>query len=126
VLWFAVGDLAASIFVGVCTAALVQAAIGPSWDMALAMVAGMAIGTVVHLLAWLALMPALGGIEGGAAPGFAGMYFAMRESMDKVPMGSGHGRALLVGAVFGILSWVGVAVLDRLYRGVVFERRNLR
>lgn len=126
--WFAFGDLAASILVGTCTASLVQVFIGPSWDMALAMVAGMAIGTGVHLVAWLLLMPALGAIEAGTAPGLAGMYggmyFAMRESMDNVPMGSGHTRALLVGAVFGILSWIAVAVLNRLYRGPVFDRKK--
>ena len=46
---FVVGDHCAGALTGVVTAVAVRALIGPDWDMALAMLAGTAVGMAAHL-----------------------------------------------------------------------------
>ncbi len=52
-----IGDYAAGGAVGAATALAVRAVVRPGFDVVLAMLAGMAIGVLIHLLAALFLSP---------------------------------------------------------------------
>jgi CheY-like chemotaxis protein len=120
---FGAGDCLASVLCAVVTALAVRTVVSPAWDVALAMVAGMAIGTVVHLALGLLAAPALGVVQSMIASGVAGMYggmlFGMRDAMHAGPTPWHH--VLWVGIAFGLLVYLGVAALDRVARGVVFD-----
>ncbi len=100
---FLAGDCAAGALTGVATTLAVRALVSPGWDMVAAMMLGMFAGTGVHLLLGVALSPLLGMFETMVPGTFIGMYggmlFAMRDSMQVVPLGT----ALWVGAIFGIV-----------------------
>lgn len=119
---YSVGDLGATIFVGVATALTVHTVIGPHWHIALAMLAGMVLGMGVHLVIGVLLLPLLGGIEAMVAPGltgmYGGMYFAMHEAMMKEH--ESPGVAIRAGAILGALVFAGVAIYHRSVRGEVF------
>jgi hypothetical protein len=86
------------------------------------MLAGMAVGMVVHLVLGFVLMPLLGGFEvmmPGAMIGmYGGMLFGMRDSMQQedVPLRT----ALAVGVLFGLLVVFGVRWWNRQLKGEVF------
>jgi hypothetical protein len=100
---FLAGDCAAGALTGVATTLAVRAIVFPGWDMVAAMMLGMLAGTVVHLLLGVVLSPLLGMFETMVPGTFIGMYggmlFAMRDSMQAVPLAT----ALWVGAIFGIV-----------------------
>ena len=100
---FALGDYAAGGMVGGVTAAGVRAVVDPTWDVALAMVVGMGIGMLCHLVVGLMLSPALGFfhvmVPAGVIGMYGGMLFGMRDAMQAVT--SAH--ALAVGVVFGVV-----------------------
>ena len=86
---FMIGDYAAGGAVSAATALAVRAAVGPGFDLVLAMPAGMAIGMLVHLAAALFLSPGLGFfhamVPGSLIGMYGGMLFAMRDSMEQQP-----------------------------------------
>jgi hypothetical protein len=114
---FTVGDYLAGALTGAVTAASVRAVVSPELDMVLAMLIGMAAGTVVHLLIGVAVSPLLGMFQsmvpGGLIGMYGGMLFAMRDAMQHP---GSLGRAILVGIVFGAVVTAGVRLYDRALR----------
>lgn len=117
----AAGDYLAGGLTGAATAAAVRAVVSPHLDMVLAMLIGMAAGTIVHLAVGLLAAPFLGlfhsMVPAGLIGMYGGMFFAMRDTMQH-PRGS-SARALLVGFVFGVVVTAGVRLYDRALRAPV-------
>jgi len=120
---YTAGDLGATLAVGVATALSAHVIIGPSWHVALAMIAGMVLGMAIHLVIGVVLLPVLGGIEAMIAPGltgmYGGMYFAMHEAMRME-----HGsmlEAVRAGALLAACMFAGVWLYNRAVRGEVFS-----
>jgi hypothetical protein len=122
-MFFALGDYFAGILIGVATTFVVRAIVWPGMDMVIAMLIGMAAGTIVHLLLGLLLSPLIGMFETMMPASLIGMYggmlFGMRDSM------AAGSRTLVsaaaAGAIFGALVVLGVKVYDHVLRGAVFE-----
>jgi hypothetical protein len=116
-IWFVTGDVLAGSALGVATAVAVRAIVAPGMDMVMAMLAGMAVGTILHLAFGLLLGPLLGFfhvmVPGGVIGMYGGMLFAMRDSMQGHLASSGVG----VGAAFGALVVVALYFYDRALRG---------
>jgi hypothetical protein len=123
---FSIGDYLAGILIGVATTLAVRAIIWPGMDMVLAMLIGMAVGTVVHLLLGLILAPLVGMFETMMPASLIGMYggmlFGMRDSMSAGSLTLES--ATTVGAIFGIIVVLGVKVYNQVLRGAVFETGN--
>jgi hypothetical protein len=113
---FAIGDYAAGAVIGMVTAAAVRFVVSPGLDVAVAMVAGTAVGMVTHVVLGLALSPLLGMFHVMVPASLIGMYggmlFAMRDSMQAVPLA----QAIAVGAVFGLFMIAGIRFYDRALR----------
>jgi len=120
---FSIGDYLAGMLIGVATTFAVRAVVSPGMDMVLAMLIGMAAGTIVHLLLGLVLAPLVGMFETMMPASLIGMYggmlFGMRDSMAA----GSHTltSAATVGAIFGAVVVLGVKVYDHILRGAVFE-----
>jgi hypothetical protein len=112
---FGAGDCAASAMVGGVTAALVRLAIGPDTDMVVGMLLGMGIGMVVHVVIAVCVTPVLGMFHAMVQTGLVGMYggmlFAMRDTMVHNP--GSLGRAVVIGAGFGLVVGLGVHLYDQ-------------
>ncbi len=110
---FAIGDYLAGALVGLLTAGAVHLLIPPTMDTVLAMLLGTALGTVVHLVVGLILVPFLGAfhtmIPGSLIGMYGGMLFAMRDTMQH-PTSLGH--AAEMGIVFGIVVVAAVQLYD--------------
>jgi hypothetical protein len=120
---FSIGDYLAGILIGVATTLAVRAVIWPGMDMVIAMLTGMALGTVVHLIIGFLLAPLVGMFEtmvpGSLIGMYGGMLFGMRDSM--VAGSRTLASAATVGAIFGAIVVLGVKVYDRILHGAVFE-----
>lgn len=118
-LLFAAGDYVAAGLMGTVTAAAVWVIVGTGFDLALAMVLGVGIGTLVHLAIGLLLSPVLGFfhvmVPGSLIGMYGGMLFAMRDAMQPVSLG----QAVAVGAVFGAI----VMVITQFYDHALAGRR---
>lgn len=123
---FSIGDYLAGILIGVATTLAVRAIIWPGMDMVLAMLIGMAIGTVVHLVLGFILAPLIGMFETMIPASFIGMYGGMLFSMrDSMAAGSlTLVSAISVGAIFGIIVVLGVKIYNQVLHGAVFEADN--
>lgn len=112
---FVIGDYAAGGAVGAATAMAVRVAVRPGFDVVLAMLAGMATGMFIHLMAALFLSPVLGFfhtmVPGSLIGMYGGMLFAMRDSMEQQP--SSPAQVILVGIIFGLVITAGVRLYDR-------------
>ena len=118
-LLFSLGDYAAGALTGAVTAAVVRAIVWPGFDLALAMLLGIGIGTLAHLAVGALLSPLLGMfhvmVPGSLIGMYGGMLFAMRDAMQAVS--STH--AIGVGALFGIIVTATVRLYDRALRGTL-------
>jgi hypothetical protein len=120
---FSIGDYLAGMLIGVATTLAVRSIVSPGMDMVLAMLIGMAAGTIVHLLLGLLLAPLVGMFETMMPASLIGMYggmlFGMRDSMAA----GSHtlASATTVGAIFGAIVVLGVKVYNQILRGTVFE-----
>jgi hypothetical protein len=123
---FAIGDYLAGIVIGVATTLAVRAVVWPGMDMVLAMLIGMAIGTVVHLFIGFVLAPLVGMFEtmvpGSLIGMYGGMLFGMRDSMSAGSLTLAS--AITVGAIFGIVVVLGVKVYNSILHGTIFETDN--
>lgn len=112
---FVIGDYAAGGAVGAATALAVRVVIPPDSDLVLAMLAGMAIGMLIHLMAVLFLSPVLGFfhtmVPGSLIGMYGGMLFAMRDSMGQQPSSLTH--VIIVGIIFGLVITAGVRLYDQ-------------
>lgn len=119
---FILGDYVGGGIVGALTAAAVHVLLPPEVDLALAMLLGMAVGMLVHIVAGLVLSPLLGFFHVMVPAGFIGMYggmfFAMRDVMERVSLG----YAIRAGAIFGLMVMAGVHLYDRALVGPVSLR----
>ena len=122
-LLFIFGDYTAGILTGAATAAVVRAIVWPGFDLALAMLLGVGIGTLTHLAVGTLLSPVLGTfhvmVPGGLIGMYGGMLFAMRDAMQAVS--SAH--AIGVGALFGVIVTATVRLYDRALRGALAPER---
>jgi hypothetical protein len=123
---FSIGDYLAGIVIGVATTLAVRAVIWPGMDMVLAMLIGMAIGTVVHLFIGFVLAPLVGMFEtmvpGSLIGMYGGMLFGMRDSMSAGSLTLAS--ATTVGAIFGVVVVLGVKVYNSILHGTIFETDN--
>jgi len=123
---FSIGDYLAGILIGVATTIVVRILVWPGMDMVLAMLIGMAAGTVVHLVLGLILAPLVGTFEtmvpGSLIGMYGGMLFGMRDSMAAGSLTLAS--AATVGAIFGAIVVLGVKVYNQILRGAVFEAEN--
>ena len=112
-LLFSGGDYVAGSVIGVAVALAVHGVVRPGIDLALAMVLGVVLGTLTHLAVGLVLSPLLGMfhvmVPGSLIGMYGGMLFAMRDTMQPVPLA----QALLVGMTFGFLMTALVHFYDR-------------
>lgn len=120
---FVIGDHAAGALIGAVTALAVRAVVWPGMDMVIAMLIGMGIGTVIHLVVGLLLTPLLGVgetmIPAMVIGMYGGMLFGMRDSMAAGSLTPAS--AAVVGAFFGVLAVLGVKIYDRALRGAVVD-----
>lgn len=111
-LLFATGDYIAAGLMGTVTAAAVRLLVDPGFDLVLAMLLGVGIGTLVHLAMGLLLSPLLGlfhvMVPGSLIGMYGGMLFAMRDAMQPVSLG----HAVAVGAAFGAIVMAIVQFYD--------------
>lgn len=118
-LLFVLGDYAAGVLTGAATATVVRAVVWPGFDLALAMLLGVGIGTFTHLAVATLLSPLLGVfhvmVPGSLIGMYGGMLFAMRDAMQ--PVSSTH--AIGVGVLFGVVLTATVRLYDRALRGAV-------
>jgi hypothetical protein len=88
-------------------------------DMVVAMLLGMGIGMVVHVVIMMLASPLLGPyhamVPGGLIGMYGGMMFAMRDTMQLHAGALSH--ALAVGAGFGVVMVIAVRVYDEAIRG---------
>lgn len=121
---FAGSDYAVGAVTGVATAMAVRAFVGPSWDMVLAMLAGMGIGMAAHLVVGLLASPLVGFfhfmVPGSLIGMYGGMMFAMRDVMQH---GSSDVGGTLVGGFFGVVVVGVVRMYDRVLRAPAAEER---
>lgn len=110
------GDYAAGVATSVAAASAVHALVGTGSDMVLAMLAGMALGLLAHLLVLAVAGPFVGFFQVMAPGGLIGMYggalFAMRDSMQA----ASWSRAIGVAVVFGLAVVAAVDLYDRALR----------
>lgn len=115
-LLFTLGDYAGGALIGTLTAAAVHAVVPVGTDMVLAMLIGMAVGTIVHLMLGFLLTPVLGAfhamVPGSLIGMYGGMLFGMRDSMQRVSLM----QACLVGAAFGLITVAALGLYDRALR----------
>jgi len=124
-LGFVLADHVAGALIGVATAAAVHAVVMPDSDVALAMVLGTMLGSVVHVVLGLILSPFIGLYQVMVVASFVGMYggmlFAMRDAMQSVSWG----HVLVVGAAFGVVAAAFVTfynwALTRAARGAAVQ-----
>ena len=113
---FRVGDYAAGAATAALAAGSIHAVVDQSWDMVLAMLVGMGVGTVAHWVVLALVGPLLGFFQVMAPGGIIGMYggmlFAMRDSMQAASWPGAIG----VGIVFGLLVVGALDVYDRVLR----------
>jgi hypothetical protein len=113
------GDYTAGVLTGAATAAVVRMIVWPGFDLALAMLLGVGIGTLTHFAVATLLSPLLGMFQvmvpGSLIGMYGGMLFAMRDAMQTVS--STH--AIGVGVLFGIVLTATVRLYDRALRGAV-------
>lgn len=114
---FVVGDYLAGGLTGAAIALVVHCIVPNGFDLALAMVLGMGVGTVTHLVLGMLLSPLLGMfhvmVPGSLIGMYGGMLFAMRDAMQP----ASYAQALLVGATFGFVMTALVHVYDRALAG---------
>ena len=110
---FLLGDYLAGAVIGAVTAGAVRSLMAPGFDLALAMLAGIGLGTLVHLVVGLLLSPLLGMfhvmVPGGLIGMYGGMLFAMRDAMQPVSLA----HAIVVGMTFGVVMTALVHFYDR-------------
>jgi len=120
---FSIGDYLAGMLIGVATTLAVRSIVSPGMDMVLAMLIGMAAGTVVHFLLGFVLAPIVGMLDtmmpGSLIGMYGGMLFGMRDSMAAGSLTLASAAA--VGAIFGAIVVLGVKVYNRILCGAVFE-----
>lgn len=118
-LLFILGDYTAGVLTGAATAAVVRVIVWPGFDLALAMLLGVGVGTLTHLAVGTLLSPLLGMfhvmVPGSLIGMYGGMLFAMRDAMQAVSAT----HAIGVGVLFGIILTATVRLYDRALRGAV-------
>jgi hypothetical protein len=118
-LLFILGDYTAGALTGAATAAVVRAVVWPGFDLALAMLLGVGVGTLTHLAVGTLLSPLLGMfhvmVPGSLIGMYGGMLFAMRDAMQAVSAT----QAIGVGVLFGIILTATVRLYDRALRGTL-------
>lgn len=123
-----VGEYAAGAATAVAAAAPIHAVVETGSDMVLAMLLGMGIGILAHLVVLALAGPLLGFFQvmapGGVIGMYGGMLFAMRDSMQA----ASWSRALAVAIVFGLLVVAALNVYDRVLRSdsASAEERRVR
>jgi hypothetical protein len=115
-LLYLIGEYVAGVATAILTALPIHALVDPGWDMVVAMIAGMLLGSAAHLLV-LALLGPVVGFFHVMAPGaligmYGGMLFAMRDSMQA----ASWSRTLAVAVGLGILAVAAVQLYDRALR----------
>jgi hypothetical protein len=123
---YQIGDYLAGAVIGMATALIVRIIVWPGMDMVIAMLIGIALGTIVSLFLGYMLSPMLGIVEtmipGSLTGMYGGMLFAMRDSMAA---GSRTmATAISVGAIFGIAVTVAMKFYNYVLRGTVMEAGN--
>lgn len=110
---FLLGDYVAGAAMGAATAAVVRSLVRPGFDLALAMLLGIGLGTLTHLVVGLLLSPLLGMFQvmvpGSLIGMYGGMLFAMRDAMQPVSLA----HAIVVGITFGLAVTALVHFYDR-------------
>ena len=113
---YLLGEYAAGVATAVLTALPLHAVVDPGWDMVVAMITGMVLGSFAHLLV-LALLGPLVGFFHVMAPGaligmYGGMLFGMRDSMQA----ASWSRTLAIAIGLGALVVAAVQLYDRALR----------
>lgn len=120
---FILGDYVGGILTGAATAAVVRAFVWPGFDLALAMLIGVGLGTFAHLAVGTFLSPVLGMfhvmVPGSLIGMYGGMLFAMRDAMQAVSTT----HAIGVGVLFGAMLTATARLYDRALRGPVVPER---
>ena len=98
---FLLGDYLAGAVIGAVTAVAVRSLIAPGFDLALAMLAGIGLGTLVHLVVGLMLSPLLGMFHVMVPGSLIGMYGGRppncRDCFEQEPALYLRNRALAFG-----------------------------
>ena len=118
---YLLGEYAAGVATAVATAVPIHALVDRDWDMVVAMLAGMVLGSIAHVLV-LGILGPLVGFFHVMAPGaligmYGGMLFGMRDSMQA----ASWSQVMAVAAAIGIAMVVGIQLYDRAVRSEVHE-----
>lgn len=114
---FALGEYAVGAASAAGTAAAIHAVVSPGWDVVLAMLAGMLLGSLVHVVSGVLFAPLVGMFQVMSWSTLVGMYGGMLFGMRDAMQPAGWSQVLLVGALFGICAVAAVQTYDRMLRG---------
>ena len=113
---YVVGDYAAGAATALAAAAPIHALVDTGWDLVLAMLVGVGIGTLAHLAILAVAGPLVGFFQvmapGGVIGMYGGMLFSMRDSMQAVSWP----QTLAVAILFGLCVVACLDVYDRALR----------
>lgn len=115
--YFAVGDLVASLLVGVIAALAAWALVSPGWNMWAAMALMMPLGMLIGLVLFFPIGALLGAQEAMIPSMYTGMWAGMVVGMMAAMMPLHLQHAIEMGAACGIAETVFLWIANRLLRG---------
>src|ERR1700733_12993554 len=120
-LYFALGDFLANIAIGAVVGLICWAIVSPSWNMWIAMLAMMPLGSIVGLLLFFPIGMKLGAMEVMVPLMFTGELSGMVTGMGAAMYVLTARDALLLGAACGLGGILVVWIVNSLLRGATRE-----
>ena len=120
-LYFALGDVLANIAIGAVVGLICWAIVSPSWNMWIAMLAMMPLGSIVGLLLFFPIGIKLGAMEVMVPLMFTGELSGMVTGMAAAMVAMSARDALLLGAASGLGGILAIWIVNSLLRGVTRE-----
>jgi len=122
--WYAAGDFAASLVIGVIAALVSWAIVSPAWNMWVAMFAMMALGMVVGLVLYFPVGIRLGAMEAMIPAMYTGMWSGMVIGMMASMMALPLRHAAEIGAACGIAEIIFIWIANAILRGVTRQTKG--
>lgn len=115
---YAAGDFLASLAVGIVSALVAWALVGPGWNMWVAMFSMMALGMIVGLVMFFPIGIKLGAMEAMIPAMYTGMWSGMVTGMIEAMMPMTMSHAIQLGAACGVGEIVFIWIANAILRGV--------
>jgi hypothetical protein len=120
-LYFALGDFLANIAIGAVVGLICWAIVSPHWNMWIAMLAMMPVGSIVGLLLFFPIGMKLGAMEVMVPLMFTGELSGMVTGMGAAMYVLTARDALLLGSASGLGGILVIWIVNSLLRGVTRE-----